>query len=207
MQLRPRRLVVAVVLLLALYGVGLARFGGDALPAPSRTPGTSPAPAPEGTEAHGAPSAAHRLRPGGEPPDGSSEPRTSPSAREAPPTAHQPVTDLVAWLNQNPLSPHPHEIARAWGGSPGATRPVGLYVVVRPNLPTSQLEALARDLRAAYADAGVFALQVFDSEEAATYDRHTDGGALAELHLVARVVRDEALGTDTLQIRGNVIEP
>jgi hypothetical protein len=84
---------------------------------------------------------------------------------------------------------------------------VGLHVVVSPNLPTSALEQLVRDLRGHYGDAEIFSALIYDSEEAAQYDRHIDGGALANRHLVARVVRDPALGEDTIEIRGRAIEP
>jgi hypothetical protein len=84
---------------------------------------------------------------------------------------------------------------------------VGLRVVVSPNLPTSALEQLVRDMRGHYGDADIFSALIYDSEEAAQYDRHIDGGALANRHLVARVVRDRSLGEDTVEIRGILIEP
>ncbi len=114
---------------------------------------------------------------------------------------------LVTWLNENPLSPIPHEVIRAWGGGPGGAGPIGLRIVVDPNLPTVELEELLLDVRTAYGAADVLSTHIYDSEEAATYDRHIDGGALAALHLVARVVRDTALEVDTIQIRGLAIEP
>ena len=116
-------------------------------------------------------------------------------------------TSLAAWLNENPISPTPHAVIRAWGGGPGGPGPVGLRIVVDQNLPTVELEVLLRDVRTAYGAADVLSTHVYDSEEAATYDRHIDGGALAALHLVARVVRDTALKVDTIQIRGQAIEP
>jgi hypothetical protein len=174
----------------------------------------APAPAAEQTTADAR--APHDL---GAPPQGAGASRPD---REVSPAARAPgasratrgseqrgeTADLAAWLTENPLSRSPHEVARAWGGRPGAsTGPVGLHVVVSPNLRTSALEQLVRDLRGHYADADIFSAFIYDSEEAARYDRRTDGGALAKRHLVARVVRDPALGEDTIEIRGMPIEP
>lgn len=115
--------------------------------------------------------------------------------------------ELTAWLNRNPLSRQPHEVVRAWGGPPGTRQMVGLHVVVDSSLATPALEQLVRDLREAYGAAPIFATHVYDSEEAAVYDRHRDGGALAARHLVARVVRDPSLERDSIQVRGEFVDP
>jgi hypothetical protein len=99
---------------------------------------------------------------------------------------------------------------RGWGAAKGeTTRPgvVGVYVVVDPHLPTAELEELARDIYAYHADAAELSARVFDSEEAATYDRHTDGGARAERHLVAMIRRNERLDVDSIEVRGHPIAP
>jgi hypothetical protein len=79
--------------------------------------------------------------------------------------------------------------------------------VVDANLPARELEALVRDIHAAYGASKVLSAHIYDSEEAATYDRHLDGGALAALHLVARTAHDAVLEVDWMQIRGITIEP
>jgi len=86
-------------------------------------------------------------------------------------------------------------------------RTVGLVVVVDPQLPTAALERLARDIRERYAGAAILAVRIFDSEEAASYPQHLEGGALARRHLVADVTRNATLGVDTMRVRGIPIDP
>ena len=62
-------------------------------------------------------------------------------------------------------------------------------------------------LPAYHQGAKALSVRVLDSEEAATYDRHADGGALAKRHLVASVSRSEGLGLDSIEVRGAPIEP
>lgn len=98
----------------------------------------------------------------------------------------------------------PHRVLAAWGwrkGEPG-TGLVGGRLVVDPGLPTPELERLARDLRERFREEPAVHVEVFDSEEAASYDRHEDGGALAQRHLVAVVARNPAFGLDSIRIRG-----
>ena len=54
--------------------------------------------------------------------------------------------------------------------------------------------------------AKALAIRIVDAESAATYDRHSDGGEFLELHLVARVQRNEQLGIDWVEIRGEQLD-
>jgi hypothetical protein len=184
--------------LLAVYGVRQVLVSREPAPAAEQTTAGARAPHDLGAPPRGAGASGHDH----EVSPAARAPAASRATREADPP------DLAAWLTENPLSRSPHEVTRAWGGRPGAsTGPVGLRVVVSPNLPTSALEQLVRDMRGHYGNADIFSVLVYDSEEAAQYDRHIDGGALAKRHLVARVVRDRSLGEDTIEIRGMLIEP
>jgi len=133
--------------------------------------------------------------------------RKAPEAPDVATAAPIARSELVRWLNENPLSDAPHEVLNAWGGPPGSAGPVGLNIVVDSELPSAELERLVMDLRREYQSAEVLSTLVYDSEEAATYDRHIDGGAMASRHVVARVVRDEALEVDRIQVRGQIITP
>jgi hypothetical protein len=115
-------------------------------------------------------------------------------------------SDLQAYAAR-PLSAVPHQVVSGWGSGSDARTPgvVGLLVVVDPGLPTEQLEQLARDIRAYHADKRTLNARVLDSEEAATYDRHLDGGALLQRHLVAEVRHDRQLAVDSIRIRGQEI--
>ena len=103
-----------------------------------------------------------------------------------------------------PLSTVPHQVLKGWGANRGAG--VGLYVIVAPGLPTAELERLARDIREYHANADSLNVRVVDSEWAATFDRHLDGGELLRLHLVATVRRNERFGVDSIEIRGVPVE-
>lgn len=112
-------------------------------------------------------------------------------------------------LLDHPLSDVPHHVLLAWGdrtesGVPGIA---GLKVIVDPNLPTAELDRLARDIRERSLEAGIFHARIYDSEGAATYDRHTDGGARAERHQVAVVTRNTLQGLDVVKVRGVQIQP
>ena len=61
--------------------------------------------------------------------------------------------------------------------------------------------------RAYHSGAHALSVRILDSERAARYDRHSDGGALAAAHLIGLVNRNERLGTDRIEIRGRVIQP
>jgi hypothetical protein len=78
---------------------------------------------------------------------------------------------------------------------------------VEPSLGTGDLERLLRDALAGSAEADVLTIRIYDSEQAATYDRHRDGGALAESHLVASASRHRQLGVESLRVRGVEIGP
>jgi hypothetical protein len=114
-----------------------------------------------------------------------------------------------AWYAAQPLSPVPHAIARGWGAAPESQRRgvVGLYVIVDPDLPTRDLEQLARDIYAYHASASELTVRILDSEEAATYDRHVDGGERLHRHIVAMVRRNLHLQVDSIEVRGEPIDP
>lgn len=200
------RVLVPTMLVLLMAGYGVVR---------AWAPSARPAVAPSGSRTIEASHTPRPLGPADAFPGGDVLPlEQAPGAPEDVPArgdedraARVGEIDLRDWLNQNPLGRTPHRVVAASGGRPGATGVVSLRVVVGASLGTPALEGLARDLRAGYGDAKVFSALLFDSEEAATYDRHEDGGALAARHLVVRVVRDVALGVDTLQIRGVTIDP
>lgn len=125
---------------------------------------------------------------------------------------HPPDPDLAEelhWYEENPLSSVPHAVVRGWGARPAADRRgvVGLYVVVDPNLPTSQLEQLARDIRDHHEEAQTLSARIVDSEEAATYDWHIDAREYLHRHLVATVRRNVDLEVDSIEIRGVALEP
>ena len=105
------------------------------------------------------------------------------------------------------MSRVPHQVLGAWGTPQGSAGTRGLRLVVDPALPTAQLEQLARDALSHHADADVLTVQIYDSEEAVRYDRHSDGGEFAERHLVASASRHRALGVDSLRVRGVEVDP
>jgi hypothetical protein len=114
-----------------------------------------------------------------------------------------------AWYAAHPLSPVPHAIARGWGAAPESRRRgvVGLYVIVDPDLSTRDLEQLARDIYAYHASASELTVRILDSEEAATYDRHVDGGERLHRRIVAMVRRNLQLEVDSIEVRGEPIDP
>ena len=108
-----------------------------------------------------------------------------------------------------PLSPVHHRVLRSWGATPGSgsSGPRELHLVVEPSLGTSELEQLLRDALAQHTEAEVLTIRIYDSEAAVTYDRHSDGGALAERHLVASMSRHRRLGVESLRVRGVELDP
>ena len=56
-------------------------------------------------------------------------------------------------------------------------------------------------------DAEALNVRIVGSEEAVLFDRHLDGGALLDLHTVATVRRNERMGTDAIEVRGETVEP
>lgn len=123
----------------------------------------------------------------------------APGASSRPPSAGAPAPPAA------PFSTVPHQMLRGWDAAQGKTRRLDL--VVDSSLPTPALEQLARDALAHHPEADVLAVDIYDSEEAASYDRHRDGGALAERHLIARVRRHRALDFESIQVRGAEIPP
>jgi len=119
--------------------------------------------------------------------------------------AEDPTGDLELYASR-PMSAVPHRVVRAWGarGSGNPPGAVGAFVVVDPAISDAGLEALIADIRRYHVDATALSVRILDSERAASYDRHSDGGAFAAAHLVGRISRNETLGTDRVEIRGRV---
>jgi len=140
------------------------------------------------------------------PPDAT--PATQPELRGAP--ARNPASsgDLDVYA-QRPMSSVAHQVARAWGltDDPQQLGFVGAFVVVKPGISNAELAKLCRDIEAYHRNARALGVRVFDSEDAASYDRSSDGGAFAAQHLVARVGRDASLGVDTCVVRGEPVKP
>lgn len=142
-------------------------------------------------------------------------PAESPEAATPPPpappheAAHEhdalddPFGDLALYA-EYPMSDVPHRVVRAWGASGGTRSPghVGAFVVVDPSIDDASLRKLARDIRDYHRNADAVGIRIVDSEEAATYDRHVDGGELLQAHVVGRVQRNDALGTENSEVRG-----
>jgi hypothetical protein len=123
---------------------------------------------------------------------------------------HAPAAtgDLMLYAKR-PMSALPHRVIRGWGASDDHSQLglVGAYVIVEPGISDERLVELCRDIRAYHRDANALSVRILDSEEAATYDRHSDGGAFKNQHQVATVTRDPKLGVDTIQVRGELVEP
>jgi len=152
------------------------------------------------------------------PPTVRSAPRAAPDpeARATPPTGPAPAEAAAkpgaAGVDPSealPLSPIRHRVLRSWGAAPGSgsSGPRELHLVVEPSLGTGELDQLLRDVVSHHAEADVLTIRIYDSEEAVTYDRHSDGGALAERHLVASMSRHRRLGVESLRVRGVEIDP
>lgn len=131
-----------------------------------------------------------------------SEPREEPEDVDARPAA-------AMKLPEAPLSNVPHHLLAAWPqeAQSGVPAIAGMTVIVDPSLSTAALDHLALDIRERGLGAAIFHARVYDSEEAATYDRHSDGGALAERHQVAVVTRNEPRGLDVVKVRGLELHP
>jgi hypothetical protein len=107
-----------------------------------------------------------------------------------------------------PMSPVPHTVVRGWGarGDGPVRGHVGAFVVVSPDIDDSELERLGRDIRDYHEGATALSVRILDSMEAATDDRHSDGGVLQSEHRVGTVRRNERLGRDLIEVRGREIE-
>ena len=107
------------------------------------------------------------------------------------------------------MSAVPHRVVRGWGASEEHSELglVGAYVIVEPGISNEQLTRLSRDIQKYHRDAKALSVRILDSEEAATYDRHIDGGALGEQHEIATVTRDPAIGVNRILVRGKVVGP
>lgn len=113
-------------------------------------------------------------------------------------------SDVEFYAERPPMSRVPHTVVRGWGARGGGRVPgvVGVYVVVAPGISDEDLERLALDISDFHHDASALSVRILDSDRAATYDHHIDGGALAAEHLVATLNRNDQLGTDRLEVRG-----
>jgi hypothetical protein len=192
------------LLLAAAAGAGalaaLLWWYAPAAPLPSQSPPPSAAAVPPPT----APPPPEAAAPEPAAPSEPEEPPSLEEAQEATPSSG----DLLLY-DEKPMSKVPHRVARGWGatGERRAAGLVGAYVVVEPSISDAQLLDLARDILAYHGGAKIVAMRVFDDEEAATYDRHVDGGVLAEKHLVARIARDPVRGVLQVYVRGKWIDP
>ena len=123
---------------------------------------------------------------------------------------HAPAAtgDLVLYAKR-PMSALPHRVIRAWGASDDRSHLglVGAYLIVEPGISDEQLVELCRDIQAYHRDANALSVRILDSEEAATYDRHIDGGAFKNQHQLATVTRDLTLGVDAIHVRGELVKP
>src|SRR5262245_43840746 len=126
----------------------------------------------------------------------------------AAPAPAAPRTGDLAIYDRKPMSAVPHRVSRAWGLSddPDQRKLIGAYLIVEPGISDAQLMKLGRDLLDYHPDAKILAVRVYDSEQAASYDRETDGGKLADEHLVARIVNDPVRKQRGMYIRGKWVE-
>jgi hypothetical protein len=128
------------------------------------------------------------------------EPKAAPAAA--------PRTGDLAIYDRKPMSEVPHQVSRAWGLSddPGQRKLIGAYLIVDSGISDAELMKLGRDLIDYHRDAKILAVRVYDSEQAASYDRERDGGKLADDHLVARIVNDSVRKQRGMYIRGKWVE-
>jgi hypothetical protein len=149
---------------------------------------------------------------------GEAESATPPAAALVSPHAEPPSHDEALALPPDPaaegaapaevpLSSVAHRVLTSWGGASGTPGPRELQLLVEPGLGTHELERLLRDAVSTCAAADVLTIRIYDSEHAARYDRHSDGGALAERHLVASMSRHRRLGVESLRVRGVELDP
>lgn len=205
------RTVVAFAAAFALgFGLVWLLHGRLQPSAPSPPPAAAPA-APRPPAAPAAQQAPERTavaRAVKAPPAGEGAPFPEAEPRHADPDPPLDPGD-APYYERHPMSAVPHVVVRGWGarGDSAVRGVVGVYVVVDPALSEADLERLARDIRSYHADADVLSVRILDSERAATYDRHTDGGALAAEHLVGRVTRNDRFELDQIEIRGRAIDP
>ncbi len=122
--------------------------------------------------------------------------------------AASPTGDLEHYAKR-PMSAVPHRVLRAWGAGDEHSQLglVGAYLVVEPGISDEQLIKLSRDIQKYHRDAKALSVRILDSEEAATYDRHIDGGALGEQHEIATVTRDPTIGVNRIRVRGKDLDP
>ncbi len=206
MRGRPLFAVVlgAVVLALVAWLIGPKRAPHDSDVAPPSAPMRAVVPAePGGPEQKTA-----AVDPEPEAIDNPGEIDHEPSDHSRSHSDFDPYSDLEFYARRAPMSEVPHTVVRGWGARGGGRVPglVGVFIVVDPAISDAELERLALDVRDFHHDAHALSVWILDSEHASTYDRHTDGGALAAEHLVATVNRNEALGSDNVQIRDRLLD-
>jgi len=134
-------------------------------------------------------------------------PETGGAPAEAPPPTPAPG---VRAQTAAPESDVPHQVVTRTSPDPEATPAEGrhqlLVIAVDPHLPTADLERLLRDLRDRHRDAAVLDIRIYDSADAARAERY-DTGASRDRHQVARVLRNDRIGVDTIRIRGVTLDP
>jgi len=192
-----RRLGIAATALasIALAAAWLVARPDDVGPRPSDAPGSAPPPP------------ADAAGPFAAVPSPAVPEAAVPTADREDAPLPDPFGDL-AYYEAYPLSDVPHRVVRGWGVGPRSPRPgtVGAIVVVDPALGREALTRLVEDIRAYHHQADTVAIRILDSMEAATYDRHADGGALLAESLVGSVQRNEALGLDVAEVLGEPLD-
>jgi hypothetical protein len=175
-----------------------ATEGAESPPPVARAPGGAP----------------QELRPAGPSAPVAVAPKVEPEAAgsdahdHAEPEAPAGTEDLLLYARR-PMSATPHRVLRGWGASddPSNLGLVGAYVIVDPGMSDQQLIQLCRDVREYHRDAKALSVRILDSEDAATYDRHVDGGAYKDQHQVATVTRDPKHDVDEIRVRGEIVKP
>jgi len=212
------RVLIPALLLLAMLAAGVwwLRPGPPPrrAPTPSAAEPAAPLAAPPASPGRPAPPAAVP-RQAARSPGRSAAPAGAPESVEEPSghAAHgdeepeDPSGDLALY-DRRPMSAVPHVVVRGWGAGGSSRHPgyVGAHVVVDPEIGDEELEQLARNICEYHRSAYSISAHIYDSEEAATYDRHRDGGALAQQHEVARVSRNDRLETDVIEVRGRQLQ-
>jgi hypothetical protein len=203
--MRPGRIFASLLVVAGAFAAGwLWQQAGDLLP---RDVVLHSEPAPRDPGPAVASPVAHAAEPAQ--PQAASEAAARADGAPTPPeNAPADPTGDLAYYAFYPLSDVPHRVVRGWGVGPRSRLPgvVGATVVVAPGIDRASLTSLARDIREYHRSAEIVAVRVLDSLEAATYDRHADGGALLAESVVATIHRNDDLGIEVVEVRGEAIE-
>jgi hypothetical protein len=202
--MRPGRIFASLLVAGAIAAGWLWQQAGDRRP---RDVVLRSEPAPRHPGPAAASPGAHAAEPAHPQAASEAEPRAD-GAHAPPEDAPADPTGDLAYYASYPLSDVPHRVVRGWGVGPRSRLPgvVGATLVVAPGIDRASLARLARDIREYHRSAEIVAVRVLDSLEAATYDRHADGGALLAESVVATVHRNGDLGIDVVEVRGEAIE-